>query len=213
MPFGAAESMNVHAALGEKICMLDHFSLYAEQCQDPTLKQMIMRHIGSAIHSYNQLVAYTHEYRQAQPMMNQINVTPESIQYGLRSPQPTAPSMQGGRLNDQQIASAVLNAHKNSAKNQLSGALESADPNVRQMLLNGSIACTNQSYEVFLFMNQRGWYQVPTLNDHTAKTLLHHFQMVGQPTQIQQPWMGMHPAQIQVQRQLQQEYHGNPFLM
>jgi spore coat protein CotF len=40
--------------------------------------------------------------------------------------------------------------------------------------------CANEAYEVFLFMNQQGQYQVPTIQNHTAKTLLHSFQPAEQ---------------------------------
>jgi spore coat protein CotF len=178
MPFGAAESIFAHEILTEKICMLDHFSLYAEQCQDLALKQMIMHHMQTAMGSYNEMVSYTHDYRGTPSRMAPMNASPEAVQYGLNNPQPVSPTMQGNRMNDMQIATAVLLSHKNSAKNHMAAALECADPNVRQMMMNGSVTCCNQAYETFMYMNQRGVYQVPTLNDHTAKTFLHHYQPV-----------------------------------
>lgn len=191
MPFGAHETMEVHEILNEKLNMIQHFALYAAQCQDPQLRQMIDRHRQTAIQSYDQLVNYTHSYQAAyggpRPY-GMPNVQPQQIQYGLRNPADHVPQQQD-RLNDQQIVMAVLLCHKNSARNQMMAALECADPNVRQMLLNGALTCANQAYEVFLYMNQQGQYQVPTLNDHTAKTFLHTYKPVNafQPNQGPQP--------------------------
>jgi spore coat protein CotF len=183
MPFGAHETMEVHEILNEKINMINHFSLYASQAQDRNLRQMIERHLQTAVQSYDQLVSYTHDYSaapSASRSMGGFQVQPQHIQYGLHNPAQQMPQMQGqARLNDQQIVSAVLSCHKNSAKNHMHASLECADPNVRQMLLSGAISCSNQAYEVFLFMNQQGSYQVPTMNDHTAKTFLHSFQPVN----------------------------------
>jgi len=212
MPFGAAETLAVHEILSEKICMLDHFSFYMSQCQDPALRQMIQRHMQTAIQSYNQLVTYTHDYRQAPPLrMGNTSVSPQDIQYGLRNPSPESPSMPTMRFSDKQIAGAMLSNHKNSAKNQMSAATECADPNVRQMLMSGSVTCCNQSYEVFLYMNQRGWYQVPTLQDHTAKTMLHHYQPTNQGYPGQSA--GMSTSMLQQSRPTQMQYMGNPMLM
>ncbi|WP_018132606.1 spore coat protein [Effusibacillus pohliae] len=181
MPFGAHETMEVHEILSEHKCMIEHFSVYEQQCQDPTLRDMLHRHIQSAIQGYNQLVAYTHDYTTAQAkMMPMHTVHQYDIRYGLRNPQPTAPQTGAAQMNDQSIATAVLIAHKNSAKNRMAAALECADPNVRQMLVNGSVTCAQEAYEVFNYMNHRGWYQVPTMNDHTAKTMLHHYQPIPQ---------------------------------
>lgn len=178
MPYGAHETMEVHEILSESINMINHFSLYAQECQDPALRQMIERHLQTCLQSYQQLVAYTHNSdaanRQTQSYM-MPNVQPQQIQYGLRGPSPQMPQM-GERLNDQQIATAMLLLHKNSAKNNMAAVLECADPHIREMLMRSAINCTNQAYELFIVLNQTGQYQVPTLQDHTAKTFLHRYQ-------------------------------------
>lgn len=178
MPFGAHETLEVHEILNEKINFLNHFQWYAQQVQNGQVRQLIERHIQTAVQSYDQLVAYTHDYNaanQRQQAYSQPNVQPQNIQYGLNNPPQQAPQAQG-RFNDQQILSAVLSCHKNSARNHLHAALETADPNIRQILINGAVTCANQAYETFLLLNQQGQYQVPTLNDHTAKTFLHSYQ-------------------------------------
>jgi spore coat protein CotF len=181
MPYGAHEAMEAHEILGEKICMIDHFSLYATQCQDPVLRHMIDRHLQQAIQSYNELVSYTHNYHTVAPQSAQIShvASPQSIQYGLRNPAPVTPQMNTGRFTDQQIATSMLCAHKNSAKNHMTAALECADPNLRQMMVNSANTCAHLAFEVFQYMNQKGWYQVPTLEPHTAKTMLHRHQPVA----------------------------------
>lgn len=181
MPFGAHETMEVHEILAAKKCMIEHFSMYEQQCQDPPLREMLHRHIQTAIQSYNQLVSYTHDYQTAQSRMIPMHAAHNrDIRYGLHNPAPSAPQTGTVAMNDQSIAEAVLITHKNSAKNHLSAALECADPNVRQMMVNGAVSCTQDAYEIFNYMNHRGWYQVPTMNDHTAKTILHHYQPVPQ---------------------------------
>lgn len=187
MPFGAHETMEAHEILTEKINMINHFNLYRQHCRDQVLRQMIDRHLDSAIRSYNQLVSYTHDYQpithesaamQNNPMRYVQGVN--QVQYGLNQPAPQLPQMTAAALNDQQIAAAMLSWHKNSAKNNMTGALECADPNVRQMMINGAVACANEAYEVFRYMNQHGYYQVPTMESHTAKTMLHSYQPVQQ---------------------------------
>lgn len=178
MPFGAHETMEAHEMLTEKINMISHFNLYAQQARNPQLKEMISRHQQAAIQSYNEMVAYTHDYNAASsmsmnPQTNRVN--PGQIQYGLHNPQPIAPETNAS-FNDREIASAMLICHKNGAKNAMAASLECADPNLRRMMVNSAFACADHAYETFLFMNQQGLYQVPTLNDHTAKTYMHSYQ-------------------------------------
>ena len=179
MPFGAHETMETHEILNEKINLINHFSLYIQTCQNPNLRQIIERHRQTAIQAYDQLVAYTHNYNAANTHMQQPftiqNFRPEQISYGLNNPASMTPQV-SGRLSDPMIALAVLSCHKNSAKNHMAAALECADPNIRQMLIQGSLTCAQQAYEMFVFMNQDGLYQVPTMQDHTAKTFLHSYQ-------------------------------------
>ncbi|GIM45062.1 coat protein F [Collibacillus ludicampi] len=198
MPYGAHEAMEAHEILGEKICMIDHFSMYAQQCQDPVLRNMIDRHLQYAIQSYNELVSYTHDYHAVSPQAAQISqvANPQSIQYGLRNPAPASPQMNTGRFTDQQIAVALLCAHKNSAKNHMSAALECSDPNLRQLMVNSANACAHQAFEVFQYMNQKGWYQVPTLETHTAKTMLHRHQPVASTQGTTAPYMPPRPMYI-----------------
>lgn len=183
MPYGAHETMEVHELLNEKMNMINHFSFYARQAQSPELRDMIARHLQAAEQSYNQLVAYTHDYGAAsggQTPYGMPRVQPQQVQYGLHQPGPHMPMQ--GQFDDRQIACSMLSCHKNSAKNHMAGSLECADPNVRQMLVGGAVDCANQAYEVFLFLNRTGAYQVPTMQDHTAKTFLHSYQpMQPQP--------------------------------
>jgi spore coat protein CotF len=192
MPFGAHETMEVHEILNEKINMINHFTLYAEQAQSSQVRSLVEHQLKSAIGHYDQLVAYTHDYSaseqgrgQVTPFYRIANTSYQDIQYGLHQPASTAPQYRGG-FNDQQILASVLSCHKNSAKNGFWASLECADPNVRQMLMEGAFAANNHAYETFLLMNQQGQYQVPTMNDHTAKTYLHTYQPVQSRQGFQQ---------------------------
>ncbi|MCM3789049.1 spore coat protein [Domibacillus indicus] len=187
MPFGAHETLEVHEILLEKVNMITHFNLYLQEAQNPELRDLIMRHRQEEIRSYDEIVAYTHDYNAAAPvppMTNVKGVSPQNIQYGLNNPPQVEPRT-GAALGDTEIASAVLCAHKNAAKNGMWAALETADPNLRRMLLNSAANCANQAYEVFLFMNKQGTYQIPKMSSHTAKTYLHTYQPAGQAFQNQ----------------------------
>ncbi|WP_082034056.1 spore coat protein [Cohnella kolymensis] len=177
MPYGAHEAMETNEILLEKINMITHFNLYARETNNPQLQDMISRHLDEEIAGYNEIVRYTHDYTfsPVPPNTDISGVTPQSIQYGLNNPPQMAPQS-GTTISDREIAIGMLCCHKNAARNAIWASLECADPNLRQLLMNSSANCVRQAYEVFLFMNEQGLYQVPTLNDHTAKTFLHRYQ-------------------------------------
>lgn len=205
MKFGAHEVLEVSEILTEKMNMINHMSLYEQEAQDEQLRSMIRRHMDAAIQSYDLMVAYTHDYSARhgmQPPYPQPDAQMERLKYGLRNPQPVAPQ-RTGRFNDEMISTALLTMHKASAACHIQRGLEVTDPSLRQMFVNGAVTCFNQAYEVFLYMNQRGTYQVPTMQDHTAKTMLHAYQPMNNPGIMMEE--GMAPGPVQTPQRMQDQ--------
>jgi spore coat protein CotF len=178
MPFGAHETMEMHEVLMEKINAITHFNLYAKQAKNPQLQDMIMRHQQEEIMSYNEIVSFTRGNSHFNPIPPNTlirGIGHQQIQYGLRNPPQFAPQSDAD-LSDNEIAIAMLLCHKNGARNCTWATLECADPNLRRTMLNSAATCTHQAYEVFLFMNEQGLYQVPTLNSQTAENFLQSYQ-------------------------------------
>jgi spore coat protein CotF len=200
MPFGAHETMEMHEVLMEKINAITHFNLYAKQAQHPQLQDMIMRHQQEEIMSYNEIVSFTRGNGRFNPIPPNTLIRgagQQQIQYGLHNPLPFAPQSDAD-LNDNEIAIAMLLCHKNGARNCTWASLECADPNLRRTLLNSAATCSHQAYEVFLFMNEQGLYQVPTLNSRTAENFLQSYQ----------PASGSLESQYAIQNGLNNRYSG-----
>jgi len=189
MSFGAHEAMETHEILLQKINTITHFNLYAREARNPQLREMISRHQQAMIQSYNECVGLSRGNGRFSPIspstnLNMRGVSHQQVQYGLHNPQQIAPQADAS-MSDAEVAIAMLQSHKNGAKNAMSASLECADPNLRRALMNSAINCNQQAYETFFWMNQQGVYQVPTLNSHTAQTLLNSYQPVGAGMQAQ----------------------------
>jgi spore coat protein CotF len=221
--FGAHEVMEASEILSEKVNLINHLALYEQEAQSEQLRATIRRHMDATIQAYDQMVAYTHDFSARQGMQapfQQPDANIERLKYGLRNPQPMAPQ-RTGRFNDTMIEHALLTCHKVSAACHIQRGLEVTDPNLRQMFLNGAIACYNMAYDTFLQMNQKGTYQVPSMDDHTAKTFLHAYQPMqdqgmNAPMDIQgmggtQHMGGMHMGQNIPTQQQTGNPIGNPY--
>lgn len=187
MRFGAHEIMETHEILLEKINAITHFNLYAREAKHPQLRDMIGRHQQEEIGSYNEIVALTRGSNQFNPIPSNTpidGVTNQTIQYGLRKPPQFAPQP-NSTLSDRDIAIGMLCCHKNGARNCTWASLECADPNLRRTLFNCAATCNHQAYEVFLFLNQQGVYQVPTLQSETAENFLSSYQPAPDRLQAQ----------------------------
>lgn len=186
MPFGAHETMETHEILMEKINAITHFNLYAQQAQNPQLREMIYRHQQEEILSYNELVGLTRGSNRFEPFPSNTpiqGVNNQQIQYGVNNPPQMGPQADA-TLTDAEIAVAMLLCHKNGARNCTWASLECADPNLRRTLFNCAATCNNQAYEVFLLMNQQGLYQVPTLSPQ-GQRFLGSYQPAGAALQAQ----------------------------
>jgi len=64
-------------------------------------------------------------------------------------------------FNDRSIAEGALHFHKYSADTITKAALESSEPHIRAALTNMARNCIEMSYEIYTYMSQRGWYQLP----------------------------------------------------
>lgn len=173
--FGAHEIMEAHEVLTDTIDGINQIELYRPHVQDQRLAQILDRQMNAMIQGYNNLVNYLGETgrNQAIPYRPSMNTR---IKYGLRNPAPYSPNTNWNQMNDQDVASGTLGCHKASAIVATMGALECADPTLRNMLTTCAQNHINMAYEVFEFMNERGYYQVPTLQQNTTETMIDSYQ-------------------------------------
>lgn len=169
--FGAHEMMEVHEVLSCAIDSINQFQLYRAYCKDPQLMSILDNQLNFMTQEYNGLVQMIGQkgLSQAVPYRAPKNINPV---YGLRNPGANAPNAFANEMDDRDVSSCMLGTHKASAAKKMLAALECADPQLRRMLQQGAINCSEQAYEVWNYMNQKGYYQVPTLKDVTTDTMI-----------------------------------------
>ncbi|MDN5361514.1 MAG: hypothetical protein PWP70_561, partial [Moorella sp. (in: firmicutes)] len=94
---------------------------------------------------------------------------------GLDNPGTLTPNSSANEMDDRDVASGMLGCHKASATMRMVAALECADPELRRMIQQGAINCSEQAYEVWQYMNQKGYYQVPTMKEMTTSTMMNTY--------------------------------------
>lgn len=61
------------------------------------------------------------------------------------------------------------------------GALETADPDLRQFLTQAAVSDSNMAYEIFHWMNRKGFYQVPVMDQNTMQHMQHMYSPTTAP--------------------------------
>ncbi|XEC97231.1 spore coat protein [Paenibacillus tarimensis] len=175
---GAHETMEVHEVLTNAINGINQFQIYRTMVKDQELRQIIDHQLQFMFNEYNGMVQTLSQQgkTQAIPYRSPKNAAPI---YGLNQPAPQSPNMSMNEIDDRDIASGMLGCHKASARVKMNASLECADPELRRMMQQSAINCSEQAYEVWQFMNQKGYYQVPTMKEMTTNTTLNTYQQAG----------------------------------
>lgn len=191
--FGAHEMMELHEVLTDTIDGIHQFQLYRPHVQDQQLLNILDNQTQFMMQEYNSLVSMiSSQGGQGSVPQRTINVQQNfSPSYGLRHPQPEMPKTSMQMLDDRDVASGMLGYHKASALCRMQATLEIADSQIRHSIMQGANSCAEQAYELFQYMNEKGYYQVPTLADQTTQTMMGMYQPSSQ--------MNMEQHQIQMQ--------------
>ncbi len=176
--YGAHEALEVHEILSDAINGINLFELYRPHVQDKQLAKILETQLNFMIQGYNDIVSFLHNTgkNQSQPYRVQNNFSPK---FGLRNPSPENPNMTINQLNDRDIASGMLGQAKAAAVFSTLAALECTDPNLRNIMKNCIKNKVEMAYETFQYMNQKGYYQVPTMQSNTTQTLFNSYQPVN----------------------------------
>ncbi|MFW5998671.1 MAG: spore coat protein [Halanaerobiaceae bacterium] len=110
---------------------------------------------------------------------------------------------QNNQISLQSMATDCLNSLKFLIIRDSFTAMESATPQVRQIVKNMTEEHLQMADEWFRLMANRGWYKVPQANSNLADQMRNHIQNLTQ--QQSQPQQGQgQTAQTQNQQQSQQ---------
>ncbi|MDQ0190694.1 spore coat protein [Alicyclobacillus cycloheptanicus] len=202
--FGAHELLVMHEALMTKAANAEMLSYLSEQVQDRQLRTMLADQARTAANHYTQGVnllqgqgRMSGGMMSAPGMMSGQHAMSQNGEpkLGLRQPSMPAPSMSGNSLSERSICTTVLNLHKHGAIGWMTFAMECADPDLRSYLVNGALLCDRAAYDTWMYMNQKGYYQVPTLLQKTTNTLIHSYQTTPTPQTGYAPMNAMNNLQ------------------
>ncbi len=168
---GAHETMELHEILNGTIDGINLFQLYRPHVRDRELQTILEKQLQFMNHEYNNIVETVnkHQVNRATPYRSPKNFSPD---YGLKNPPSHEPSQPKGDLDDRDVSYGMMRCHKAGANMRMSASLEFADPSIRRMVQQCAVNCSEQAYEIWQYMNKKGYYQVPTMKDMTTNTVI-----------------------------------------
>lgn len=172
---GAHELLDLKEVLDRVKSGINVFKLYKPLIQDHELQRMVDHQLRFMIHEYNTFVNNLGVITEEPALYEeQNNVFPN---YGVNPTTPVSPS---GTITDRDIAANILGFHKSTAAIKLQATLECADEELRSIMLQSSNNCVHKAYEVWVYMNKKGYYQVPVLDDDFSHQIINQYEPINQ---------------------------------
>ena len=165
MNHSAHEILHVNDVLNAMIGNLNQCVLVRDQIQDPELLSILDRQYAFMLDEYNiTMEAFKTGHDPSHPTRTYNMQIGHDFKYGLTAGEPKKPIQSANESNDGIIVDSLLGMHKTSAVAKTSAALESTNPVVRRVLQDSVPNCVEMAYELSLYMNKHGLYQMVQLS-------------------------------------------------
>lgn len=176
MNHGAHEVLDVHEVLSASIGALNMFVLLRPHVQDPELLNILDRQYAFMLDEYNiTCECFKTGQDPSHPTRKYKMQIGNDSKYGLTPSQPKKPITSPNEINDGIISSFMLSQHKALATGKTAAALEATNPVVRRVLQDSIPNDIEMAYELSLYQNKKGYYQVPQLSQQDMQTMLNMY--------------------------------------
>ncbi|GIO45121.1 spore coat protein [Paenibacillus apis] len=189
---GGHEMFDVHEVLAGAINTINTYTMLSGHVKDPELRDILQRQKQFMATEYNTtLECFKTGQDPAIPTQSYSMKQGNDFTYGMKPSQPQKPMQSVAEINDGMIALSMLNAVKSGAMIKTSAALEATNPVVRRVLADSLPNCIEMAYEISLYQNKHGYYQVPQLAEQDMQLMQNGYAPC--PTQQQMPGtQGLH---------------------
>lgn len=179
---GGHEMFDAHEIIAGIISMLDQYQMYEQHIQDPALKDILNRQTTFVTQMYNTIVESFQTGQKPSVSTQVYNMTQtHDVVYGITPSQPKKPNQSVSELADKGLSAYMLGQTKGLATLLAMTALEMTNPVLRRVVADSVPNFIEMSYEIFLYQNKHGYYQVPQLEMQDMNAMLQSYTTV--PTQ------------------------------
>ncbi|WP_217587582.1 spore coat protein [Lentibacillus saliphilus] len=178
---GGHELFDAHEVIAGIISMLDQYQMYEQHIQDPELKDILKRQSAFTTQAYNTIVETFQTGKDPSVPTQSYQMTQNNnVMYGLKPGQPKKPNASVNELSDQGLSAYMLGQTKSLTSLLAMTAAEMTNPVLRRVIADTVPNFIELSYEIFLYQNQKGYYQVPQLTQQDMNQMLNGYTTVPQ---------------------------------
>ncbi|MEY8745770.1 spore coat protein [Bacillales bacterium AN1005] len=169
---GGHEMFDVHEVLAGSINTMNTYTMLSEHVQDPELRDILQRQKQFMADEYNiTLESFKTGQDPSKRTQSYKMKQGNDFTYGMKPSQPTKPIQTAAEICDQSISLNMLNSVKSGAVMKTTAALETTNPVVRRVLADSLPNCIEMAYEISIYQNKNGFYQVPQLTQQDMQQM------------------------------------------
>jgi spore coat protein CotF len=182
---GGHEVFDTHEVISGVISMLDHYKLYEQHIQDPELMDILKRQTAFVTQTYNTIVeTFKTGKDPSVPTQNYEMQQDNDAILGMKPGQPKKPKTSVNEISDQGISAYMLGHTKSLSPLMATAATEMTNPVLRRVIADSVPNFIEMGYEIFLYQNKHGYYQVAQLNQQDMQQMLNSYTTVQQGNQL-----------------------------
>lgn len=184
---GAHEVMATHEVLHGLVGAFNEYLMCEEHIKDQELKDILQRQRQFMTEEYNILLESfkTGQEPTKQTSVYKMNQSNE-VQFGLTGSKPTKPNQQASQIGDKCVSGVMMSCMKSLSSCMTMAATECNNPVVRRVIADSVPNHIEMAYELFLYQNKKGYYQVPQFNGQDMQHMLNAFEpATGQGNMLQ----------------------------
>ncbi len=172
----AHELLDTHALLSGIVSTLNEYLMCEQYIKDPELKNILQRQRQFITDQYNITVESLKTGQDpSHPTGTYEMKISNEVQYGLTPSQPTTPNQDLSQLGDKCLSGIMMSCMKSLAGTMTIAASECTNPVVRRILQDSIPNYLEMAYELFLYQNHKGFYQVPQFSDQDMQIMQNSF--------------------------------------
>ncbi|RCW74961.1 spore coat protein [Saliterribacillus persicus] len=178
---GAHEMLDAHELIGSLIGTLEQYQLYDQNIQDQELKDILRRQSSFMTQMYNTIVESFQTGQDPKIPTQQYEMKQSNeIIYGMKPGQPKKPKQSVQEFGDECYSSFMLGHTKTLGSALAMTGVEMNNPVLRRLVADSVPNMIEMSYELFLYQNKHGYYQVPQLNTQDMTTMMQGYTQAPQ---------------------------------
>ncbi|GGD21680.1 spore coat protein [Pontibacillus salipaludis] len=178
---GGHELFDAHEVIASVISLMDQYQMYEQHIQDQRLKDILNRQYTFIETMYNTIVeSFTTGNKPSVSTQVYKMEEDHTTVYGLKPGQPKKPNQSVQELSDKGLSAYMLGQTKSLATLFSMTALEMTNPVLRRVIADSVPNLIEMSYEIFLYQNKHGYYQVPQLAPQDMNQMLQSYAQTNQ---------------------------------